>query len=278
VRSRLLAIFLGSTVAFASPQKAVRKPPPPDLTQHELANFADAVVADKAGDDRTAEQEWEGLLRDKPHAHIFYNLADLYRRTEQFEDAVKAYKKYLELAPKASDRAAVEKLIAQIEKRPMSLVVDGEDFDAVVFIDGKVAGPSPLVTTLSDGWHVVDRIGPASYTHRDVFAGPMDDEHVTSNHEEAGNVILSSTLGYGGRWKDGPHELEMNSRFTLPPGRYDTFVFQKGRTCTPLSFVVPPGNAVVYVYIEAARDHRDDKQCLPIKVHAQKLQFPAVKK
>lgn len=268
---RWLALLLSSGVAVAAPSKPVRKPAPPELSADRLSTFVDAVIADKLGDYEKAIQRYRSAAEGKPLAAIIYNIADVERRSEDLEDAIRDYKKYLELAPQAADRAAVLQLIQQLENTPTSIVVDGEDLDGVVFIDGKRAGSSPLVTTLTNGWHIVDRIGPASYRHDYVDAKPLQRKHLTSYADNAkGNVVLSTSTTYGGSWKDKNITYKMNERFELPPGKYETPFFEAGRACSSLSFTVP-ASGLVYVFIDAPRDFGKRGACMPIKVTTQNL-------
>jgi len=268
-----VSIVVASVALAAPPTKPVRKPAPAGLDADTLANFVDAVIADKAGDLERAVTRYQNVGKAIPV--VAYNIADLHRRMEDYERAVEMYKKYLALAPNAPDRAAVQRLIDQLARTPMSIVVDGEDLDAVVFIDGKPAGPSPLVTRLADGYHVVDRIGPGTYESDSVIAKPMGYKRLTAYRERTGNVVMSSSSSYGGSWNDGGKTFRMHDRFTLPPGRVDTFFFKPGQACSPVSFEVP-ADGIVYVFVEAPRETKRDR-CTPIKVHAQKIQFPAVK-
>lgn len=273
---RLAWLFiLVSGVAFAGPQgKPIRKPAPADLDADSIESIVDAIMLDKAGDyDGAISRYQRTSLKDIPAA--VYNIADLRRRAEDYDRAIEAYKKYLELAPNAPDRAAVQKLIDQLARTPQTIVVDGDDFDGVVFIDGKPAGPSPLVTTLPDGDHIVERIGPTTYIHRRVRAQPLRTDHITAYNEASGNVVLSSSEPYSGSWNDGDKRIQMHARFTLPRGRIDTYYFQPGRACSPLSFEVP-ADGLVYVFVQVSETKRSG--CTPIKVTAQKLQFAAVKK
>ncbi len=271
-RVRWLALLLVvGGVAFAGPSKPVRKPAPPELATDRLSYFVDAVIADKAGEYETAISRYRSAGDGKEHAAIVYNIADLERRSENYEEAIRYYKKYVELAPQAPDRAAVQQLIAQLEKTPASVVIDGEDLDGIVFIDGKRAGASPLVTNLTDGQHTVDRIGPDSYLHESINAKPLMQKHMTSYSGDAkGNVVLSSSSTYGGSWKDKEVTYRMNQRFELPPGKYETYFFEPGRACSPLTFRVPP-DGLVYVFIDAPEGKRGT--CVPIKVTAQNLPF-----
>ena len=260
-----------SSVAFAAPPKPVRKSPPPGIDNEQLSAYVEAILKDKEGDLDGAILRYQ-RIKELPVA--LYNMADLERRMEDYERAVELYKKYLEAAPNAPDRAAVQKLIDQLQRTPTTLVVDGDDLDAVVFIDGKPAGPSPLVTQLADGNHVVDRIGPASYDYRLVDAKPMKHVHQRGyGNEKTGNVVMSSPAPYSGSWRDGGKEFRMHDRFTLPPGRVDTYYFEPGRACSPISFEVP-ADGVVFVYVDAPRERQSKGTCIPIKVTAQKIVFP----
>ena len=271
MRLAWLSLLVGS-VALAAPPKPVRKPAPPDLDAKALANWVEAIIYDKKGDYDAAISRYQSVGKDMPA--VMYNIADLQRRAEEWDRAIEAYKKYLELAPNASDKAAVEKLIEQIQKTPQVIVVDGEDLDAVVFVNGKAMGPSPVVTSLPDGEHVVDRIGPASFESERVYAKPMQNRHINaaSYREEAGNVVMSSSSPYTGSWNDGDKQFQMHHRFKLPPGRVDTYYFSPGRACSPISFEVP-ADGVVYVWVDAPKDNPRGG-CIPIKVTAQKIQFP----
>jgi tetratricopeptide (TPR) repeat protein len=252
----------------------VRKPAPPGLDKDQLEAYVEAILKDKEGDYDAAINRYQ---RIKDVAAITYNMADLERRQEDYKRAIELYKKYLDLEPNAPDRAAVQKLIDQLAKTPTTLVVDGDDLDAVVFLDGKPVGPSPFVTQVADGYHVVDRIGPDSYIHDAFEAKPLGYEHETAHSgERLGNVVMSTSARYGGSWQDGDKTFQMNARFTLPPGRVDTYFFKPGRACSPISFEVP-ADGVVYVYIDAPREMTKGG-CTPIKVTAQKIAFPKVKK
>lgn len=272
---RVAWVLLVSSVALAAPPKPVRKPPPPNLDADRIEAYVDAVLLDRSGDYDRAIDRYRRFDKDEPN--ILYNIADLYRRMENPKEAIVYYKKYLAAAPAAADRAIVGKLIEQLEKTPQTIVVDGDDLDAVVFIDGKAVGPSPYVGTLTEGDHAVERIGPQSYTHETVAAKPLGERHLSGYaREDAGNVVMSSPVRYSGSWTDGGKTFRMHERFALPPGRVDTFFFEPGRACSPVSFEVPQ-DGVVYVWIEAPREMKRGGACTPIKVTAQKLAFPKAK-
>jgi hypothetical protein len=53
----------------------------------------------------------------KPLPDFLYNIGQCYRNLGDLDQAIFSFKKYLQLAPDASDRGKVEKLIAELEKK-----------------------------------------------------------------------------------------------------------------------------------------------------------------
>ncbi|MBA3395334.1 MAG: tetratricopeptide repeat protein [Deltaproteobacteria bacterium] len=272
----LLTLLALLGTAAAAPPRAVRKPPPANISAEALDQLVYAVLADKAGDYDDALRLYENANRSAPHPNITYNIADLHRRLEKLDRAIEGYKKYIELAPTAPDRAAVEKLIAELARTPGVAVIDGEDLDAIVFVDGKLIGPSPVVISLPEGRHVFERIGPRSYGSQEMTVKPMSRHHVSlgSSRDEGGNVVFHGPPGTTrGSWEDRGHKFRMAGRFTLPPGRHDTFLLSPGRACTPIAFDVPPGDdVVVHVFIDMKPVKGTG--CIPITVRANKIVFP----
>ena len=175
------------------PSPAKRKPALEKYSVESLATFVKAVIADKAGDLGEAESKYRRIDQDG-HPSTLYNLADVTRRLEHYPQAVEFYKKYLAAAPDAPDRKEVERLIELIETRPPVAVIDGEDMDAVVLVDGKLIGPSPAILKPAKGPHIADRIGPKTFRHQTFSARTSSTEHVQMKYEEAeGNVVLSGS-------------------------------------------------------------------------------------
>lgn len=272
---RWLALLLIHGVAWAAPAKPVRKSPPPDLPADRLGSFVEAVIADKTGDYEKAIQRYRNASSGKELAAIAYNVADLHRRSEDWEEAVRSYKKYLELAPQAPDRGAVQQLIKQLEATPAQIVVDGDDLDAIVMIDGKRAGTSPLVSNLFEGEHVVDRIGPESFHHEYVAGKPMSRKHIRGYSEAKGNVVMATSMTFGGSWRDNDVLYKLNQRFELPPGKYQTYFVDPKLACTPVSFTVP-ATGLLYVFVDGPRETKRGV-CTPIKVTTQTLTIGGAK-
>jgi tetratricopeptide (TPR) repeat protein len=270
------ALILAAATAAAGPSPTAprRKPATDKLTPEALSTFVDAIVADKAGDLDTAARRYEDASRTDPQPNVAFNLADVYRRMEKIPKAIKSYQKYLELAPDAADRKEVERLIAQLGKTPAVVVIDGEDLDAVVLVDGKLVGPSPAVVRPATGKHTADRIGPASFRHHQFEAKPTATEQLRSNSDgETGNVVISGSPMNHYAWTDRDIPYEIGRRMTFAPGHYETYLSTPSYACSPIVFDVPRGDDLTYVYIDAGTPtNRGD--CVPIKVRQQTIRLP----
>jgi tetratricopeptide (TPR) repeat protein len=280
-RGLLLAALLAAAAAAPAaagpsaspPPAAKRKPPPEGYPAEAITPFVEAVLADKAGNLAVAQRRYLDANRISEQAGTHYNIADVQRRMERWKQAIESYRKYLELAPSAPDRAEVERIIAQIEARPGTAVIDGDEPDALVFVDGKLLGPSPIVLQLPDGRHTADRVTPTGHAHRTFEAKRAATEHVrmSISREEPGNVILNGNVRVTGSWRDQGNEYRLPGRMALPPGRHTTYLVSPRRACSPLVFDAPKPDELVYVYVEAAETERG---CVSIKVHQTKVRFP----
>src|SRR5262245_46418639 len=105
---RWLALVLVAGVAAADPKAA---PDGDKYTKAAGEAFAQARAADEAGKLDKALRLYEKAQAISPHPNTVYNIADVQRRKGRTKKAIEMYKKYLEMAPQAADRATVEKLI-----------------------------------------------------------------------------------------------------------------------------------------------------------------------
>lgn len=60
--------------------------------------------------------EWKEGFRIKPVPEFLYNIAQAYRLSKQYEQALSFYRKYLSLDPKAANRAEVDRHIVTLSK------------------------------------------------------------------------------------------------------------------------------------------------------------------
>ena len=262
------AVVLASTPVLGGP---ARKPATDKYPAEALDTFVEGVIADKQGDLDTAVRRYNDSIRISPQPNTYWNLGELYRRMERNDRALEAYEKYLELSTDARDREAVEKLVAQLT-RETTVVIDGDDLDGVILVDGKLAGPSPAVLKLPKGSFFVERISPTGYANQLVTTRPPQAAHIRlggSRNAEKGNVILAakpSDLSVS--WEENGVELRIPGRFTLPPGKQ---TITPKRACSPIVIDVPrAADTVVHVYIEPQPKVTG---CIPIAVKTQPLRL-----
>jgi tetratricopeptide (TPR) repeat protein len=277
--SSILALLVaaGTAAAGPTPQLAAKRKPASDTFPADvISEFVDAIIADKAGDLDEALKHYNAANKIAPQASTYYNIGDVERRMEHYERAIEAYKKYIELAGSPSDRADVEKLIEQLEHAPVTVVIDGEQPDAVVFVDGKLVGPSPGVVKLAEGKHAAVRITRAGMAERHFTLRGRRPEHerLDPRKDETGNVVFATSpeLTRSSSWTDGEIRYRAPGQVQLPPGKYSTYLFDKRWACSPLAFEVAPGDHTTFVYIEAGE--RSGGACTPIKVTQQKVRIP----
>jgi tetratricopeptide (TPR) repeat protein len=272
----LVALLAGTAVA----DKPVRKTEPKVSDKFLKAAseaFARARVADEAGNLEEALKHYEKAHAISPHANTMYNIADLQRRLGRTGPAVWSYRKYLELAPQADDRPAVEALIRTLETAPGTLEVIVEDEATYrVFVDGKPLTRATI--ELPRGDHVVDVITPisATSTRCEVDAGAKRTCKISLPARVDGNTFLS-----------GPHWLyrsansingfryEIKERFQMKPGKQSFKLSAYGdQQCAPLEFTVAAGDVVTYVWIDAPERRTFGKdECAKVTGTARVLKF-----
>jgi len=284
----LLATTATAGPGFVSDGKPQRKPAQVGWSDDVIKLFVQGIVADKAGDLSRAANRYLDAIRKAPQANTYYNLADVYRRMENVDGALKAYQKYLELAPDAPDRKAVEQLLAALPLVDHIAVIDGsyddDDGTALVAIDGKIVGPSPQLVRMPPGPHAADRITLTGFRHGTFDAKPGEHDHLTlppwdprgERTPKGMKVILSTSAHFNtsGSWKDQDTGLDWQfpGRNLLGPGHYKTMPWNDNRACQPIEFDVPKlgANEVLYVYVDAA-PKKQGGGCQDIVTKTQKL-------
>ncbi len=271
-----LALCLLASTAIASPiggAAAVRKPPPGDLSAENTDDFVRGLTYDKQGQLTNAENAYERIIyRVKTAAAAYYNLGDLYRRLELTQKAIEAYEKYLAIAPDASDKAQVQKLVAKLKAAPAHIVIDGRTPNGILFLDGKRVGASPWIGSVGAGSHRADRLTATTYgTSTFITKNATNVHEDVSDRAATGNVVITGSPDlYGHSWTDGDTTFNLHDRFTLTPGTYSTFLVRKDFACSPLAFEVAKAPALTYVYVTVAPKAGT---CVPITVKTQTITF-----
>ncbi len=283
-----LAVVLVSSLAQADNRKV--EPPPDKLAAAAGEAFAKAKAADDKGDLDEAERLYRKALAIAPHPATQYNLADVARRQKHIQSAIDGYKKYLEMDPAATDRSQVEKLIAELEALPGTIVIDVEESDALVFIDGEPLPRSkdpknPFVIDKPAGDHVVDVITAISHDTETCrsFHASRRDCRMRLKPREDGNVVISGPSGMyrASMGHSGEPTIRLKGRFSLEPGKHQIYVTSsRDRQCKPLEVNVAKGDSVVtYVWADVPKKWPDKTgprgkiECIDIPYKQRVLRF-----
>jgi hypothetical protein len=266
----LLLVMLAAGAAAAGPKKL-----PPKLEKAAGKAFAAAQQADAKGDLDAAWKQYARAIEIAPHPDAYFNLADVQVRAKSILSAIESYEKYIELAPDAKDRPAVEKRIAELLAMKGTLEFDFDEPDGVVYADGKLLGKSPGNYDLRGGTYHIDVITPITHG-----TGTCDAIALRSNRcpvggpvREDGNVVIGASWSLSSRsWPVDDQRFRINGRFTAKPGTYDLKLHE--RQCTPLKLVVPPGDVLIYAFVTAPKVIESrGRECVDLKIAQRRVRF-----
>ncbi len=266
----LLAVLLLAGTAVAGPKQL-----PAKIEKAAGKAFAAAQEADAKGDLDAAAKQYERAITIAPHPDAYFNLADVQVRSKHIKTAIRSYEKYLELAPEATDRKAVEQRIAELLAMKGTLEMEFDEPDGLVFVDGKQLGKVPGKYEVRGGTHHVDVITPITHGSGtcDAIALRSSRCHVGGPPREDGNVVIGSTWSSTAKaWPIDGQKFRTKGRFTAKPGTYELKIYD--RQCAPLKLVVPPGDVVTYAFItapEVIESH--SRECIDLKIVQRRVTF-----
>ena len=263
---------------LTAPALAGPKSTPPKFAKAARDAFAAARAADDAGRLDEALKQYERAYEISPHPFVLYNIADLHRRRKSYATAIKTYKQYLE-SDTIPDRAAVEKLVAQLEAIPGTLDVVFEEPDGVMFIDGKRSG-APSRIDLREGTYVVDVITPISHGYGvcSVSAGHDSTCRIPAKARVDGNVVLSGRWPMGGlSWPvkhadGGDVRLQFRGRAVAKPGHYPDLKVMENQ-CQPLPLDVPRGDVVIFGFVTYPDREKAGRSCYDVSMTVERVTF-----
>ena len=150
----------GDDDAGATAGEAQGAAPAPELPGPET--FVDAASAQRAaqeasaaGDFARAEQLYRRALELEGPALNWVGVADALERRGDVAGAAEALRTYLERAPEASDRPAIEQRLENLRALPGTVIVIS-DPPGEVFVDGERSGyVTPIELTLRAGVHTI---------------------------------------------------------------------------------------------------------------------------
>ena len=157
MRTLLTIAAVALLVSAAHAQDRKLEPGAPEGAEQRYQIGVQAYL-DQRFDD--ASREFQVAFTMFPRsARLAYNLARSLERGGQVEAALRYYGKYVELAPNAEDKAAVQAtmkgLQALLDSRKGTLKVTSSPDGAEVKVDGVPLGSTPLSTQVAPGEHGV---------------------------------------------------------------------------------------------------------------------------
>jgi tetratricopeptide (TPR) repeat protein len=256
MRARTFACWIATIgAAHASPLQP--KAAPVNLPLEAAKAFADAVIADRSGDELNAADAYEHADQLSPQPEIAYNLVELYLRLEQLDLAAKALARYVGRAPKAPDRADLEHRIAALREAPASITFGGrargvDEPYGLIVVDGKLVGLSPVTVQLEPGVHSVARFTATTRVSLPVEVKPHESRYFDlPGHVEPGNVYLDADVN---PWRDGDVAWAPGRRIAIAPGRYKTTLGDGA--CTPIELDIRSERELSFVRVDLAERER----------------------
>jgi tetratricopeptide (TPR) repeat protein len=250
----LVALTVTAAAEPAIPAQKLASDGYPDQARQD---FIEGLIAERAGNIAGALQKYTASNGKSPQANTIFNIARLELQLDRVPDARTHFTKYLELAPEAADHAAIEKLVAELEKADPVITIGGRvdgylDSEPVgiVLVDGVRVGASPVTMTVKPGAHEVERITATTYVRSTITAKTGERDYVDlRGRKHAGNVVVAG------------------KRVELAPGHHSL----PDVACTPVEFDVAEGSHITYVRVELA-DRAQGKDCRELRqVSTQKL-------
>jgi hypothetical protein len=148
--------------------------------------FAKAEEAEAAGDRQAAVRRYSCSLKLVPHPSTAYNLGSAAEKSGDLSMAVDAFKVYLDLAPDAADKAAIQARLAHLEARLAEL---RQQLQAKPPVEPDAQAPGPGKTE-----PVAHPPGPVT-PPAPRAPPPAPPSHIGQAQRTAGIITLAGTIG-----------------------------------------------------------------------------------
>ncbi|MBZ0234193.1 MAG: PEGA domain-containing protein, partial [Deltaproteobacteria bacterium] len=226
----IIALLVWASVAHAQPDNRARA----------KAAFARAVDAEERQDWRTAVDEYLTAYELAPHPDVLFNVATVYERLNELRQAATYYRRYLQDAPDAPDRAKVERTIEALRKKPSAVTIESAPAGAVIIVDGERKGRAPLELKLPGGEHHVVAEHSGTTAQRRITVEYAEPAAITLAVGGNGTLVVTSNEAGAVVRLDGNQVGVTPFTGVVAPGRHTIVVEKPGFTTVERVVEVPP--------------------------------------
>jgi tetratricopeptide (TPR) repeat protein len=203
-RTPLLFVCFAVTILSVAVAQDVARAQDATEEQQKQASQRDeaARTAFRLGEFDKAIDEWKEAYRLVSHPVFLYNIAQAYRRKENFAQSMFFYKQYLQEAPDATNRAEVEKRIAELEAliEKNKAATSAKPDDPLNADGDATSSGSDTSTTGSDTASSPSEPGVPNTESSGAVTPPVDDGSIGRDDGAArpGRTLKLTGLGVGG--------------------------------------------------------------------------------
>ncbi|MEP7051012.1 MAG: PEGA domain-containing protein [Pseudomonadota bacterium] len=190
--------------ATATPSSTPTAAPAPapaadDATTQAREHFGQATKLYKDGDFDAALVQFERAYELKPNYRVLYNIGQTYFQLRQYVEARDSMTRYLKEGGDQIDserRAAVNKDLADLQRRLATLKINVNATGAAVLVDGKNVGVTPLAEPIlvSEGQRTISVEAPGrGVLQRQVRVAGGDQQVLALTFQDAPRTIVIKT-------------------------------------------------------------------------------------
>jgi tetratricopeptide (TPR) repeat protein len=198
-------LLIGSLVtvpASADAPAAANAPAaaPEDVTLQAREHFGQATKLYKDGDFDAALVQFERAYQLKPNYKVLYNIGQTYFQLREYVEARDAMQRYVKDGGDQIDAerlAAVNKDLADLERRLAKVTLTVNVAGATVLVDGKKVGLTPLSEPIvvSEGQRAISVEAPnRGVLQRQIRVAGGDQQALTLTFEDAPRTVIVKTV------------------------------------------------------------------------------------
>ena len=185
----------------AAPAAEAATPAADDVTAQAREHFGEATKLYKDGDFDAALVQFERAYELKPNYRVLYNIGQTYFQLRQYVEARDAMTRYLKEGGDQVDaerQAAVNKDLADLQRRLAKVTIKVNVGGATVLVDGKNVGTTPLSepVVVSEGQRSISVEAPnRGVLQRQIRVAGGDQQVLTLTFQEAPRTIVIKSGG-----------------------------------------------------------------------------------